>query len=65
MFTSARDKRDVVFVIRHDKSGDLFAAVVVRQADDAHFFDKSRFAVKVLDLVRINVLAVRIDDDVL
>ena len=56
---------DVKLIIRHDEGRDLFAAVVVLEPDDAHFLDKARFAVEVLDLVGVDVLSVRVDDHVL
>ena len=57
-------ERDVVIVIGHDHARDLLAQRAVGQTDDAQLFDVRRIRVEFFDLVWIDVLAVRINDDV-
>ena len=56
-------KRDVVIVIGHHHARD-FLADAVRQTDNAEFLDVRRILVDLFDFVRIDVLAVGVDDDV-
>ena len=55
-------KRNVILVVRHHHAGHLFADAI-RQANHAKFFDIRRILVDLFDFVGINVLAVRVDDD--
>src|SRR6266511_1620205 len=55
-------KRNIIFVVGHHQASHLLANSI-RQTDDAQFFHVRRVLIDLFELVRINVLAVGIDND--
>src|SRR6266567_3748084 len=55
-------ERNIIFIVRYNQARHLFTKTI-RQTNNAQLFNVRRVRVQLFQLVRVNVLAVSVDDD--